>query len=328
MSEENTQKSKIHNPYDIFYKSCMEAPDLHQPLLDEVLPEPIKDVIEKDSIKAEPNHFITKQMSEKSCDTLFSAKTKDDKDAWIFTLCEHQSSPSYWMAQRMLSYTLDIWNRYWDTHIKPLKKLAFVYPVVIYNGHKKYRVAQDIQSLFGDMKDEVEKFFTYKYHLINLRDTLDDDLSEQTYLNLFKYTLKHIRDKNISDTFVDTIMTKYPKAINHDKKNAYKIIENATYYMIDALEDENEKLALRQKISDNLKEDNLNELNNTMKHPLELTRQEVTKKVTKKVRKERDIEMVKNMLADNASIEKIMKYTGLSEAQIQKIKNIKVVEKS
>ena len=41
-----------------------------------------------------PNHFITKQMSEKSCDTLFSAKTKDDKDAWIFTLCEHQSSPN------------------------------------------------------------------------------------------------------------------------------------------------------------------------------------------------------------------------------------------
>lgn len=66
----------------------------------------------------------------------------------------HQSSRSYSMAQRILAYTFDIWNKFWQTYIYPFQTLTLVYSIVIYNGKAKYKVAQDIQTLFGNQKED------------------------------------------------------------------------------------------------------------------------------------------------------------------------------
>lgn len=105
------QDKKQVFPHDAFFKNCIELPDIYKPLLEETLPSTIKHVVKFDSIKPELNSFITRRMRQKPCDMLFSASTTDNKKAFIFVLCEHQSTPNYWMAHRMLGYTFDIWNR-------------------------------------------------------------------------------------------------------------------------------------------------------------------------------------------------------------------------
>lgn len=336
-------------PHDAFFKSCMKLPDIYKPLIEEMLPSTIKSTIQFDSITPEPNSFITKRMREKSCDMLFSATTNDNKKAYIFVLCEHQSAPSHWMAQRMLGYTMNIWNKYWNAYVRPLKTLPLVYPIVIYNGTRKYKVSQDIQTLFGRQKEEVEKFFQYKYMLIDLQNASDNAIKEQTYLNFFKYVMKHVHDRDAILSLADKIIKKYIDVIQTtDKKNDYAVTENGLMYLTYSIQDEEKRMEIIEKIKDNIKNNQLNNITNTMKYGFHFVEEkgrkegkeegikegkeegikegkkegikEGIKEGKEEGKHERDIEIVKSMLDQNFTVKQIASILKLAEKEIEKIK--------
>lgn len=195
-----------------------------------------------------------------------------------------------------------------------------VYPIVIYNGISKYQVAQDIQSLFKNHKDEAEKFLQYKYALIDLQSMNDDSIKEQTYLNFFKYVMKHVHDRDAMLALADQIIEKYIQVIETtDKKNGYAVTENGLMYLTHSITDEEKRMEIIEKIKDNIKNNQLNKVSNTMKYGAHFIREEGVKEGIKEGIKERNIEIVKSMLNQGFTIKQIADITKLTEKEIKKL---------
>ena len=75
------------------------------------------------------------------------------------------------------------------------KKLPLVYPIIIYNGKKKYTAPRSIWDLFPDPQ-LAEECFTGEYRLINLSEMSDDQLMKKPYLGLMQYLMAHIHARD------------------------------------------------------------------------------------------------------------------------------------
>ena len=152
--------------------------------------------IDKTTLQIENESFIETDLSEKITDVLFSAKINDQK-SYIYTLLEHQSTPDHMMAYRLFKYMLCICNRHMKQYPED-KKLPLVYPMIIYNGRKKYNVVRNIWDLFEN-KDLAKKFWSDEdYKLINLQDIPDEEIKERVWWGLVEFFMKHIHEKNLA----------------------------------------------------------------------------------------------------------------------------------
>ncbi len=61
----------------------------------------------------------------------------DGREAFVYVLIEHQSSPDRMMPLRMLRYLIRIWDRYLDEHPKA-KRLPMIVPLVVYQGSRRW----------------------------------------------------------------------------------------------------------------------------------------------------------------------------------------------
>ncbi len=84
-------------------------------------------------------------------DIVLRCNTQDQKEAYIYILVEHQSTPDVFLPIRMLHYKLNTLHKLMDQY-KEVQKLPNIIGLVIYNGKEVYPYAMDIYSCFEDPK--------------------------------------------------------------------------------------------------------------------------------------------------------------------------------
>ena len=82
--------------------------------LNEYLPQEVKDIVNLETIKVQKESYVEPNLTKRLSDIVYSVNTKDNKNAFIYVISEHQSSVDQLMAFRLWKYTLLLAERHID----------------------------------------------------------------------------------------------------------------------------------------------------------------------------------------------------------------------
>ena len=110
-----------HHPHDKLVSKFLEDKKVAIDLLKKHLPAKALENLELSTLKASSETFVSDKSKKYHNDIVFHCKTKEDKDAYIYLLIEHQSTPDPFMPVRMLRYKLNVLAKYLDAKKQPEK---------------------------------------------------------------------------------------------------------------------------------------------------------------------------------------------------------------
>ena len=176
-------QSIIKKPHDALAKKVLENPVAAREFLEEYLPREFKEYIDIATLKVEKESHVEESLKRRLSDVVYSVSTKDKDKAFIYCLCEHQSSSDHWIALRLWKYSLLLLER----RKKKKDKLPLILPLVLYNGKDKYTAPRNIWELFSNSA-LAKKALVEDYRLIDLQAMSDDDIDYEKHLSfIFQY---------------------------------------------------------------------------------------------------------------------------------------------
>jgi predicted transposase/invertase (TIGR01784 family) len=182
-----TQK-KCSTPHDRIFKSGMQHLQVAQEFLKLLLPENFKQAIDFSQLKIQKDTFVDKYLQLKESDILYSSPFKNHPGKAFF-LIEHQSTIDPKMSFRIHQYQMNIM----DLHLKSgNKKLPIIYPLIVYTGEKSYNASTNLFDLFDAPKELIKPNWNAPIHLIESKKLDDKWFSESIWagslLKIMKYT--------------------------------------------------------------------------------------------------------------------------------------------
>jgi hypothetical protein len=110
-----------------------------------VLPAPLAERLDLAGLRPVNGSFVDEELKNRHCDVLMRTKL-DGREAFVYVLIEHQSSPDRMMPLRMMRYLMRIWDRYLDGHPKA-KRLPMIVPLVVYQGPRRWTYPVELGEL-------------------------------------------------------------------------------------------------------------------------------------------------------------------------------------
>jgi len=257
------KEEKLKKPnHDSLIKKALENPLIAEEFLTQYLPEEYKALIDLSTIKPEKETYVEESLKAKLSDMVFSVQMRDQEgdkvnNAFIYALVEHQSYSDYWIAFRLLKYSLLLLER----HVSGKNKLPIILPLVIYNGKAKYKAPKNIFDLFA-YPGIARKTITENYNLIDLQAMDDQAIDYGKHLSFLIYTMKHIHERDTLAMLKDA-MSRCSRAIVIDKEQNYILTRLILWYS-DSKVPEKSKHLLEQLIVDNLPKQEANNIMRTI----------------------------------------------------------------
>lgn len=184
-------------PHDRFFRSAMANPRVAREFFEHNLPDNIKKIINFKKLEIKKESFIDDKLKLQITDLLFATEF-NCHSGYIYLLVEHQSVPHKLMPFRLLKYSFAIMEH----HLKntKFKQLPIVFPMVFYNGQKKYNHSTNIFDLFAD-KQLAENIFFKPFQLIDLTQISDEQFKNFLHYGVLAKTMKHIFAKDFLPVF-------------------------------------------------------------------------------------------------------------------------------
>jgi predicted transposase/invertase (TIGR01784 family) len=153
--------TKKHNAHDSGYKKLFSNPVLIKQLLISFVSGEWVNGIDFNTLERIDKSFISDEFTERESDLIYKAKF-EGKDLYIFILLEFQSTVDRFMALRMLRYITELYE--YLVRNQKLKKLPAVFPVMLYNGEKKWTAPEELNTLIENSipKQYIPEFRYYK----------------------------------------------------------------------------------------------------------------------------------------------------------------------
>ena len=191
MSRKNT--NEITNPHDQFFRTAMADKRVSHEFLKQHLPEELCTLVDFNKLELQPRSQVNAVRQESTVDLLFKTAISG-KDAYLYLLLEHQSSPDPLMSFRVLQYTVNAISE----HLKQNKttKIPLIYPLVIYHG-RSYQFIRDINELVDAPKDLVERYFLKPFQLVDLSKIDDEVIKKNMWSGIMLFALKHIFERDM-----------------------------------------------------------------------------------------------------------------------------------
>ncbi|OZG31626.1 Rpn family recombination-promoting nuclease/putative transposase [Rickettsia endosymbiont of Culicoides newsteadi] len=303
--------------HDEIFRKSMENPIVAKEFLATHLPKDVLALIDSTSLKLEKDSFIEPDLSETISDVLFSVKF-NDQDGYIFLLLEHQSTVDKMMAFRLFKYMINICDRYLTTNPKA-KRLPVIYPLIIYNGKKKYNASLNIWNLFSH-PDLARGFWTNDCQLINVHDIPDEELKKKIWSGILLFFLKHIHERQLLKRWqeISYLLPKLSKiTIGHDH------IRNLLSYTLTFIE-QSDKIELEKILKNSLTKEKGEELMPSIaqvwkEEGIQIGVQDGIKIGVQDGIRIGEAKLIKMMINNGSSIEEIARITGLSITKINEL---------
>ncbi|WP_250311484.1 Rpn family recombination-promoting nuclease/putative transposase [Rickettsia endosymbiont of Oedothorax gibbosus] len=311
--------------HDEIFRKSMENPIVAKEFLATHLPKDVLALIDSTTVKLEKDSFIELDLSETISDVLFSVKF-NDQDGYIFLLLEHQSTVDKMMAFRLFKYMINICDLYLTTNPKA-KSLPLIYPLIIYNGKKKYNASLNIWNLFSH-PDLARVFWTNDCQLINVHDIPDEELKEKVWSGILLFFLKHIHERQLLKRWqeISHLLPKLSKiTIGYDH------IRNLLQYTLTFIE-QSDKIELEKILKNSLTKEKGEGIMPSIaqvwkEEGIEIGLQDGIKigeargeaKGRAEGRAEGEAKLIKMMINNGSSIEEVVRITGLSITKINEL---------
>lgn len=277
----------------------------------------LKDKIEEKQIIQCHTDFVTRQYRDRQSDIIYKIKDKP-----IYFLVEHQSSIKQDMPLRIWEYVGEIMRKesiIQETYLRKDKIYPVVVPIVIYTGFQKWKVPTSFAQKQYQSDFYKEYQINLEYNLIAVQNYTFEDLLEKETLFSSIMIIEKCRTKEETNIEMNKIIEviKKPK----DKEALSEIVTN----IITPIVGKEEARKMLEKI---------NRREEIAMSPFTKMLFDLEHKGWKKGLREGEMKgeargeieairkAVKNMLQFGEPEEKIMKYTGISKEELDKIKGM------
>jgi len=158
----------VHQPNDKLFRSTFSELENATAFFQNYLATDLVASLDWCTLRQQPGTFIDAELAGSESDLLFSVASQSGK-AFIYILFEHQSREDPWMALRLLSYMVKIWERQRVNVVASKQKpfLSPIIPVVLAQSSEPWRTEPRFAVLFGQVAPSV---YTpdFAYELIQL----------------------------------------------------------------------------------------------------------------------------------------------------------------
>ena len=188
-------------PHDALFKAVFEDPKIAAEHLAALLPAAVLRHLDLSQLKETRASFVDLELDEHHSDLLFEVPLSG-QDALLFLLFEHQSTPSPFMALRLLRYMLRIWER-WQLAHPGVRGLPPILPVVLYHGAARWNAGGRLSDLLlvdADARADLGPYVPdFEYLLQDLSACSDEEFAGTALRHVALLLLKHIRDRDLAD---------------------------------------------------------------------------------------------------------------------------------
>jgi recombination-promoting nuclease RpnB len=298
------KKSIITNSHDQFFRESMKDKRVAKEFLATHLPPELCALMDMDQLVLQPRSQSNAVRRESIVDLLFKTAIAG-KEAYIYLLLEHQSSPDPLMAFRILEYTV---NAIRD-HIKQHRtnKIPLIIPLVIYHG-QPYQFKRDVRDLVDAPKEIVEQYFLKPFQLVDLNEIQDEELKQHQWSGVMEFTLKHIFKRDMLPYLYD-IAPLLKKLTQQDGKEFVGLVLQYIIGGAEISDDEALIDLINTEISDELGEKFMTAIEKWIQQGME------------KGKLEGKLELVEKMLLNGVEPAFISKNTGITLNQVKEIQD-------
>jgi predicted transposase/invertase (TIGR01784 family) len=135
----------VAQPHDALFRFVFGKPVHAASQLRAVLPAALLDRLDLTNLRPVNGSFVDEELTNRHCDVLMRTRL-DGREAFVYVLIEHQSSPDRMMPLRMMRYLMRIWDRYLEQHPKA-KRLPMIVPLVVYQGARRWTYPVELSEL-------------------------------------------------------------------------------------------------------------------------------------------------------------------------------------
>ncbi len=184
------------SPHDALFKAIFSDPDAAEGELRAILPLAIAARIDFSTLHLEPGSFVDEELRSRHSDLLFSA-TVAGREARLYLLFEHRSTPDPWLAFRLLIYEVRIWEAALASD-PSRQKLPAIVPVVVHHGPIGWTAACEFSELL-DLDDFERELFApllprFAFVIDDLAVRSPDEIMGRVLPNAAKLALMALRD--------------------------------------------------------------------------------------------------------------------------------------
>ena len=292
--EEEQAKYYVNNENDKIFRTILDNKEEAVNFINDTL----KIKISKDEIEKYNSSFINNIFQNREADVVYKIKNKN-----VLFLIEHQTKIDYLMPYRILEYQLAIMKSVLNDNVKnkPSAKFPLVIPIVLYTHNKKW----DADTYFEKLQETYNDFNIKlsNYYLVDINNYTEEELlNREDFLSKMMLLEKAKNSKEL----VEFIKKVIPKTKKDDIELLKRIVA----------------LGLRKKLTS----EDIQKLLQIMEGDGEdmLAFLDMLEKENQMYinigKKEGKLEIVKNMLNEKLSIEKISRITGVKKEEIEKMK--------
>jgi hypothetical protein len=140
----------VHQPNDKLFRSTFSELENAAAFFQNYLAADLVTSLDWGTLRQQPGSFIDGELTSSESDLLFSVSSQSG-DAFIYVLFEHQSREDPWMALRLLSYMVKIWEKQRASVGASRQKphLSPIIPVVLAQSSEPWRTVPRFAALFG-----------------------------------------------------------------------------------------------------------------------------------------------------------------------------------
>jgi len=140
----------VHQPNDKLFRSTFSELENAAAFFQNYLAADLVSSLDWRTLRQQPSGFIDVELIGSESDLLFSVSSASG-EAFVYVLFEHQSREDPWMALRLLSYMVKIWERQRANGLASKQKsfLSPIIPVVLAQSSEPWRMEPRFSALFG-----------------------------------------------------------------------------------------------------------------------------------------------------------------------------------
>lgn len=201
--KEISNPSKIFTPHDSYFRFLFSKIERAKDFFETYFSKEILQYFDFGKMQAEPTDFISEKLKKLLSDALFLLPIKGT-NAYIYIMCEHQSTAQELMMFRFECYKIEIMKKHLA---KGNKKLPIVLPVLLYQGedNKVYPYSMVYFDCFEE-PEIAKELASYAVQLVDLSAMSDQEIIDQGKVNLlFQLVMKHAKDRNFGKNLLKLI---------------------------------------------------------------------------------------------------------------------------
>jgi predicted transposase/invertase (TIGR01784 family) len=182
-------------PHDKLFRALLDDPERARGLLRDHLPaEIVAELADAPPVPLDGT-YVDEALQSSQSDRLFQVALRDGREAYVYALLEHKSTPDRRTPIQLLTYMARIWDRHLAGMPEDRDTLPAIIPLVIYHGQRPWTVPLSVLDAV-DAPDAVRaRMAGLGYILRDLGPIADAELARHQEVRAVLMAFKHAYDK-------------------------------------------------------------------------------------------------------------------------------------